>query len=30
MVGLRIWRDGERSFEEHLGSRWRIVEAIAS
>lgn len=30
MVGLRVWRDGERIAEEHLGSRWRTVEAIAS
>ena len=30
MAGLRAWRDGERIAEEHLGNRWRKVEAIAS
>lgn len=30
MVGLRVQRDGERIAEEHLGSRWRTVDAIAT
>ena len=29
-VGLRMWCDGEKIAEEHLGSRWRTVDAIAN
>ena len=30
MVELRMKRDGERIAAEHLGSRWRTVDAIAN